>query len=247
MKRLKKYKRKMMFFMAGGLIIALGLLALGYFLGHREVAYDPYADINVFKYSRHQYLVRSSEVSVKMANRAIEALKKKNIKEAIEDCKTAIDIFPIDAKPYILLTKLYLMIGQEEKLFETLTLAGRSYPNFNNIVSVIDDEDLDRIPLDKATDNISLAAFPENKKMAMSFMFDDGEANVYKALPTFEKYGYRCTIPVVAGFVADKSNDPFWGVGKNGGMRRTADLRSPTIPCFTVIPFSYMELILMFP
>jgi len=47
--------------------------------------------------------------------------------------------------------------------------------------------------------------------MAISFMFDDGEANVYKALPTFEKYGYRCTIPVVAGFVADKSNDPFWG------------------------------------
>ena len=28
-------------------------------------------------------------------------------------------------------------------LFETLTLAGRSYPNFNNIVSVIGDADLD--------------------------------------------------------------------------------------------------------
>ena len=56
-----------------------------------------------------------------------------------------------------------------------------------------------------------LANFPENKKMAMSFMFDDGEANVYHALPTFEKYGYRATIPVVAGFVADTSNDPFWG------------------------------------
>ena len=47
--------------------------------------------------------------------------------------------------------------------------------------------------------------------MAISFMFDDGEANVYGALPTFEKYGYRATIPVVAGFVADTSNDPFWG------------------------------------
>ena len=45
----------------------------------------------------------------------------------------------------------------------------------------------------------------------MSFMFDDGEANVYKALPTFEKYGYRATIPIVAGYVADTSNDPFWG------------------------------------
>jgi len=213
MKRTKRSKRKMMFLWlgVGGLIFAIALLALGYFLGHREVSYDPYADINGFKYSRHQYLVRSSEVSVKMANRAIEALKKKNINEAIEDCKTAIDIFPIDAKPYILLTKLYLMTGQEEKMYETLTLAGRSYPNFDNIVSIIDDEDLDRIPLDEGQDSVSLAAFPENKKMAMSFMFDDGEANVYKALPTFEKYGYRCTIPVVAGFVADTSNDPFWG------------------------------------
>ena len=47
--------------------------------------------------------------------------------------------------------------------------------------------------------------------MAISFMFDDGEANVYQALPTFEKFGYRATIPVIPGFVSDTSNDPFWG------------------------------------
>ena len=72
-----------------------------------------------------------------MAERAIDALKKRNIKEAIGDCRMAIDIFPIDAKPYILLTKLYLMTGQEEKMFDTLTLAGSSYPNFNNIVGLL--------------------------------------------------------------------------------------------------------------
>ena len=212
MKRSIKSKNKqLLFWTAGGILAAIALVALGYFFGHREENYDPYAELNGFKYSRHQYLVRSSEVSVKMANRAIEALKKKNVNEAIEDCKVAIDIFPIDAKPYILLTKLYLMTGQEEKMYQTLTLAGRSYPNFDNIVSIIDDDDLYKIPLGESQDSVSLAAFPGNKKMAMSFMFDDGEANVYKALPTFEKYGYRCTIPVVAGFVADKSNDPFWG------------------------------------
>jgi len=138
-------------------------------------------------------------------------LRDKNVPEAIEDCKIAIDIFPIDAKPYILLTKLYLMTGQERKMYDTLTLTGRSYPNFDNILSVVDDEDLDKLPLAEPQDNIYLANFPENKKMAVSFMFDDGEANIYKALPTFEKYGYRATIPVVAGYVADKSNDPFWG------------------------------------
>ena len=161
---------------------------------------------------RHAFVVKSAEISTQMTNRAINALKEKNVNEAIKDCKIAIDIFPINAKPYILLTKLYLMTGQEQKLFETLTLAGNSYPNFNNILSIIDDADLDQIPLEEPTDNVYLAHFPENKKMAVSFLFDDGEKNVYvNALPIFEKYGYKATIPVVAGMVAEKDDDPYWG------------------------------------
>jgi len=210
-KRRVRKKQKIFWSLIGGVLLAIILVALGWFLGHREESYNPYLVLKDYQSSRHGFIVKSSEVSVKMADRAIEALKKKNIKEAIEDCKTSIDIFPIDAKPYILLTKLYLMTGQEQKMYDTLTLAGRSYPNFNHIVDTIDDADLDSLPLDEPPDNIYLANFPEDKKMAVSFMFDDGEANVYKALPTFEKYGYRVTIPVVAGFVAEKSNDPFWG------------------------------------
>ncbi len=203
--------RKKFFWILGGVLLAVFFVAIGWFLGYQGDNYNPYQVLKGYESSRHEFVVKSAEVSVKMAERAIAALKKKNINEAIEDCKTAIDIFPIDAKPYILLTKLYLMTGQEQKMFETLTLAGRSYPNFNNIVGVIDDMDLDRLPLDGPQGNVFLANFPGNKKMAMSFMFDDGEANVYKALPTFEKYGYRATIPIVAGFVSDTSNDPFWG------------------------------------
>ena len=162
--------------------------------------------------SRHAFVVKSAEISKKMSNLALDALKKKNLTEALKDCKIAIDIFPMNAQPYILLTKLYLMTGQEQKMFETLTLAGNSYPNFNNILAVIDDENLDKIPLDPPQDNISLANFPENKKMAISFLFDDGEKNVYtNALPTFEKYGFKATIPIVAGMVADKDDDPYWG------------------------------------
>src|SRR5258708_2361897 len=199
--------KKIFYWGLGGLLLAVTFLSIGWFLGHQqEDNYNPYQALKGYESSRHGFIVKSSEISVKMANRAIEALKKKNMKEAIEDCKISIDIFPIDAKPYILLTKIYLMTGQEQKMYETLSLAGHSYPNFNNIVSIIDDENLDKIPLEEPQDNIFLANFPENKKMAISFMFDDGEANVYKALPTFEKYGYRATIPVVAGFVADKSN-----------------------------------------
>lgn len=208
----KPNNKKTLFWVIGSILLAGILIAVGWFLGHQnDDNYSPYQVLKGYESSRHGFIVKSSEVSVKMAERAIEALKKRNLSEAIEDCNISIDIFPIDAKPYILLTKIYLMTGQEQKIYDTLTLAGRSYPNFNNIVSVIDDTDLDQIPLDEPQGSVYLSNFPKNKKMAMSFMFDDGEANVYKALPAFEKYGYRATIPVVAGFVSDKSNDPFWG------------------------------------
>jgi len=162
--------------------------------------------------SRHEFIVKSSEISSNMSNKAIEALKRKDLKEALRDCKIAMDIFPMNAKPYILLTKLYLMTGQEQNMFEILSLAGRSYPNFNNIIDIIDDQDLSQIPLEEPQDNIYLANFPKNKKTAVSFLFDDGEKNVYtNALPSFEKYGFKATIPVVAGMVAENDHDPFWG------------------------------------
>ena len=215
MKQSKKSSHKSSFkyyyWCIGGALLAAVFIAIGWFWGHQEDNFNPYQALKGYESSRHGFIVKSAELSVKMADRAIVALKKRNIKEAIKDCKIAIDIFPIDAKPYILLTKLYLMTSQEQMMYDTLTLAGQSYPNFDNIVGIIDDENLDKIPLDEPHDNIYLAVFPENRKMAISYMFDDGEANVYKALPAFEKYGYRATIPIVAGFVADTSKDPFWG------------------------------------
>jgi len=203
-----------LFWIIGVILCAVLFMGIGWFLGQQRESqenYNPYMALKGYEGSRHSFIVKSSEISVKMADRAVAALKRRNIKEAIEDCKTAIDIFPIDSKPYILLTKLYLMTGQERNMFDTLTLAGRSYPNFNNILAMVDDTDLDRMPLEEPAENIYLANFPEDKKSAISFMFDDGEANIYKALPIFDKYGYKATIPVVAGYVSDTSNDPFWG------------------------------------
>jgi len=165
--------------------------------------------------SRHEFVVKSSEISSKLADRAFDALKKKDIKKALEYCKTAIDIFPINAKPYLLLIKLYLMTGQEQKMYETLTMAGRSYPNFNNIVGLIDDDNLAKMPLEMPQDQVYLANFSENKKMAISFLFDDGEKDVYiNGVPAFEKYGFRATIPIIPGMVAE-NDDQFWGSWKD--------------------------------
>ena len=102
------------------------------------------------------------------------------------------------------------------------------------------------MPLDEPQDNIFWPIFPRIRRWPMSFLFDDGEKNVYdKALPIFEKYGFRATIPVVAGMVADKDDDPFWGSWANGRMRPIAVLKSLIIPCIIVIPKNYMAAILM--
>lgn len=205
-----KYK-KILLGAAASLLLAVIFIIIGWFIGHQVDNYNPYQVLKGYESSRHGFMVKSAELSVKMTDRALKALKNKKIDEAVEDAKIAIDLFPVDAKPYILLAKLYLMTGQEQKMFDILTLAGRSYPNFNNIVGIIDDDNLDRIPLEEPGDNVYLANFPENRAMALSYIFDDGESNVYKALPIFEKYGYKATIGVVAAFVSDRSNDPFWG------------------------------------
>lgn len=164
--------------------------------------------------TRQEIISRITQYSKDLSDRAEEAVKKKNLDEAIKDCKLAIDICPMNDKAYILLTIIYLMTGQEKNMYDVLTTAGRSYPEFDNIVDIIDDNDLTKIPRNKTQSNVFLARFPEKKKMAISFMFDDGEENVYHALPIFEKYGFRVTIPVIAGHVAYKNGESSWGTWK---------------------------------
>jgi peptidoglycan/xylan/chitin deacetylase (PgdA/CDA1 family) len=154
------------------------------------------------------------QLSVNLTVRAIEELNEKELDKAIKDCYLAINYCPMNDTAYMLLTVIYLMTGQEQKIYDVLTLAGRSYPDFDNIVGNIDDQNLGHIPLNESDGSIFLANFPENKKMAISFMFDDGETDVYKALPTFEKYGFRATIPVIAGIVDDNDDNGFWGSWK---------------------------------
>ena len=79
--------KKLVLVSFGFLLLVFGLLGLGWYLGQNEANYDPYQELENFHYSRHQYLVKSAEVSVKMANKAIAELKKKNVKQAIKDCK----------------------------------------------------------------------------------------------------------------------------------------------------------------
>src|SRR5665213_1701323 len=96
----KSKNKKTLIWVIGGVLLAIILVGIGWFLGRQEDGFNPYQVLKGYGSSRHEFMVKSSEVSIKMAERAIKALKNKNVNEAIEDCKIAIDIFPIDAKPY---------------------------------------------------------------------------------------------------------------------------------------------------
>jgi len=66
--------KKILYWSLAGIFFAVSCIAIGWFLGHQAVAiYDPYQDLEAYKSSRHVYLVKSAEISVKMANKAIEA------------------------------------------------------------------------------------------------------------------------------------------------------------------------------
>ena len=193
------------------ILLVISIVTVIWFVGHEKGNDEPVLSrpANLIKADQYDYDVK---VSKEETVHAIELFKEKKYQQAIDELIKAINICPINTSAYRLLTHAYLVSGQEMKMYQVLNLAGGSFADFDKIVSVIDDEDLNNIPLDEPQDNIYLANFPENKKMAISFMFDDaGASNIYNHLDIFEKYGYKATIPVVAGFVG---TSPYWGSWK---------------------------------
>lgn len=147
-------------------------------------------------------LLKSKDQSRIMTERALVEMKAGRVPEAINSLVNAIETYPANTLAYAALAKIYLVAGQEEKIYEVLERAGRSYPSFDKILDVFDDQSLGQLPLEAPKESIFIAPFRGNKGMAVSFMFDDGESGVYnKGLPIFEKYGFRATIPIVAGQV----------------------------------------------
>lgn len=187
---------------AAVLLAGAGILV---YRGHRSVPYGSRTE------AKKEYIDRVSARSRDLSGQAVQALKVKRFDDAVRLLVEAVNIFPSNTEAFAMLVQLFLKTKQEVKVYEALEHAGRSYPSFDDILSIINDADLAAIPLslEYADADVYIAPFQGNKTMAMSFMFDDGESSVYtKALPLFEKYGYRASISVIAGQVASVPGIP---------------------------------------
>ncbi len=200
------YKIQFLGAITGALLIA-GFITIRLFGGHKD------NDYQYLLLSRSKIVSASQfDEAVKISNdktlKAVELFKDDWFQPAVDELNDAINICPVNTTAYRLLTLAYLKSGREQEMYDVINKSGDSFADFNKIIEVIDDADLDKIPLEGPQDNIYLAQFPQNKKMAISFMFDGGEANVYDNLNIFEKRGFRATIPIIAGFVG---SSPQWG------------------------------------
>ena len=201
-----RYKIKFIGIITCVLLIA-GFITIRLFGGHKDSGYQ------YLLLSRSKLVTASQfDEAVKISNdktlKAVELFKDNWFQQAVDELNDAINICPVNTTAYRLLTLAYLKSGREQEMYDVINKSGDSFADFNKIIELIDDADLDKIPLDESQDNIYLAQFPQNKKMAISFMFDGGEENVYDNLNIFEKQGFRATIPIVAGFVG---SSPQWG------------------------------------
>jgi len=190
-----------------GVIGVVVVFVAGYFLA-RHGSFIKKAETDSTK---RGFILRSLQESRQLTQRGIVSLQQKDADMAVELFTAAIKVFPLNNEAYGYLLKVYLMRGQEYKIYETLERAGRSYPAFDQLLNVIDDKDLARIPMPD-TGNVYIAPFPGNKKMAVSFMFDDGEESVYTGvMPIFDQFGYKASISVIPSEVAAYSGDPYRG------------------------------------
>ncbi|MBF0618965.1 MAG: polysaccharide deacetylase family protein [Candidatus Omnitrophica bacterium] len=155
-----------------------------------------------------QAVKRSEQLTIE----GVKALEMRDIKGAIQKFDEAVEIFPPSTEAYSYLVKIYLMGGQEDRMFDILEHSGHSYPSFDGIIRMIDNASLLKLPAVEDAQNVYIARFKDNRKMAISFMFDDGEESVYRGiLPIFEKYGFRATIPVIGAEVTASPGDPYRG------------------------------------
>ncbi|MBF0570026.1 MAG: polysaccharide deacetylase family protein [Candidatus Omnitrophica bacterium] len=197
-----------------GVLLIFLLMALSWQLGRRSV----YGEMESWtlkerpeRYSESS-VVESRKTSEKLTAEGVQRIKARKIEEAIEKLEIAVKVFPRNTQAYGLLAKTYLVTGQEGKMYDVLERAGLSFPSFDAIVETLDDPSLAALPSETSPEDLFITPFPQNKKMAMSFMFDDGESSAYHiALPIFEKAGFRATIPVIAAQVAETDNDPYRG------------------------------------
>jgi peptidoglycan/xylan/chitin deacetylase (PgdA/CDA1 family) len=158
-------------------------------------------------------LLKLNQLVISEIEKGIYALQQKDISLALKSFITAIDIEPYEPMSYILLMKTLISVGQEDIAFNWLEKSGRNLSDSNQIISNLSTFLKDAPPVNdsyQTTHPIFLAPFKDNKRCAVSFIFDDGEPSISNdILPMFEKYGYRTTVAINPGVTPEDHDTIF--------------------------------------
>lgn len=157
----------------------------------------------------------------------ISSLAEGNAVKAIKRFHDALAVYPINAQAYFLLARTFLELRQYDEALKVMEEAG---PNIN-IYGLLYHQLFaqDWYPEEPSpAGKVWIAPFKDNKSCALSFMFCDGSRTVYtNALPLLDKYGYKATIALISGKVADVVKDtvtcprgswPEWRNASNRGF-----------------------------
>lgn len=159
-------------------------------------------------------LQKLNKLVILEVQKGITALQKKDVNTAIHSFITAISIEPYDPMSYILLLKTLISMGQEDLAYTWLEKSGRNLSDSNQIITNLNHFLQEAYPAVKEPEAplVSIAQFKDNKKCAVSFIFDDGEPSADTViLPMFEKFGFHTTIAINSGVTSEGNGNIYRG------------------------------------
>ncbi|MCA9409114.1 MAG: polysaccharide deacetylase family protein, partial [Candidatus Omnitrophica bacterium] len=134
-------------------------------------------------------------VSAPIYKQALEYIRKEELNKAIIALNEIISITPYDPRAYASLSLIYIKAKQFDDFLKILELAGRNQTSYDLIFEKLAAFNLIKEDPQNINQKIFIAPFKNNKKAAISFLFDDGRRSVYThALPLFDKYNLKATI-----------------------------------------------------
>ncbi len=157
---------------------------------------------------RTESMVRERmEASQVLIDEAQRSLNHHDVKAGLEKLRLAKNIAPYDYRPYLLMAKMYFILDQNDLAYQILEQAGQ-YNIDNDIIFEELEKDLVFEEDPFKDQKIFIAPFKDNKRCAFSFMFDDGPRTAYEtALPIFDEFGFKATIPINPGIIDQPNSD----------------------------------------
>lgn len=167
-------------------------------------------------------LAKLGERSAPLIRQAAQLIKEKKFTKAIELLEEIIAHVPVDPGSYILLSTLYANLRKENEALKVLergtdvdTDHDLIFSKFLKNIPQINSEP-DTIP----SEGVWITTFKDNKKAAVSYIFDDGPKSVYThGFPVFDRFGFKATVTMVPGGIEGNALAGTWDQWRDAHKR----------------------------